>query len=203
MASPASVTSIDDAVFQLAVELTNQTNRPLRISELFAMVTTRLGVAPVRANESIYNLLKMRKLVEGSKLTYQDIMANPLRSRISEYITKNPGSHVRDIRRAMNIDNAESAWHLKMLEKKDFKVILSGMDQDEYDENELYVRGIDPEIVSGAESFDAETYAAKRQDEADEDGEEPDEGEEVDEEAVEDEEDLEDDDEKGSDKEEG
>jgi len=93
--------------------------------------------------------------------------------------------------------------HLKMLEKKDFKVILSGMDQDEYDENELYVRGIDPEIVSGAESFDAETYAAKRQDEADEDGEEPDEGEEVDEEAVEDEEDLEDDDEKGSDKEEG
>jgi len=95
---------------------------------------------------------------------------------------------------------------LKMLEKKEFQVILSGMDPDEYDENELYVRGVDPELVSGAEPYDAEAYAAKRQEEAGEDGDEPENADEPDEgdEVVVEDEDLEDedDDEKGSDKEE-
>jgi DNA-binding MarR family transcriptional regulator len=107
----------DDAVLKLAVDLINSTNRPLRISDLFALATNRLGLSPQQANSTIYSLLKKKMVVEGSKLTYQDILANPLRSQIMDHITKNPGCHVRDIRRAMNIDNAESAWHLKMLEK--------------------------------------------------------------------------------------
>jgi DNA topoisomerase-6 subunit B len=95
--------------------------------------------------------------------------------------------------------------HLKMLERKAFRVVLSGMDQDAYDENELYVRGIDPELVSGAESFDAEAYAAKREEEADDEGDEMEGDEEEVEEAGEVDEDLEDEDGKGgkSDDEEG
>jgi len=67
------------------------------------------------------------------------------------------------------IEEQNIVWdikHLKMLERKYFKVVLAGMDPDAYDENELYVRGIDPELVSGAEPYDAEAYAAKRQEEA-------------------------------------
>lgn len=108
--------SVDDLIYQLAVEMINTTNRPLKISDLFALATNK-GLNPAQINDSIYNLLKTRKIVEGSKLTYDDILTNPLRAQIAEYITQNPGSHVRDIRRVMNIDNAESAWHLKMLEK--------------------------------------------------------------------------------------
>jgi DNA-binding MarR family transcriptional regulator len=111
--------STDDIVFQLAVELINQTNRPLKISELYAMAS-KMGLTPSQTNNSIYNLLKTRKIVEGSKLTKENIMTNPLRAQIVEHVTQNPGCHVRDIRRAMNIDNAESAWHLKMLEKFGF-----------------------------------------------------------------------------------
>jgi len=119
MESPTSAASNDDALFQLAVELINQTNRPLRISELYALATSK-GFNTQQVNNSIYNLLKTRKIVEGSKLTRDDILKNPLRAQIVEYISQNPGSHVRDIRRAMNIDNAESAWHLKMLERFGF-----------------------------------------------------------------------------------
>ncbi|MBN2150487.1 MAG: winged helix-turn-helix transcriptional regulator [Candidatus Lokiarchaeota archaeon] len=108
---------IEESMYKLAVDLINQTNRPLKIGELFALATSRLGLTAPQANAAIYGLIKKKVIVEGSKLTYQDILANPLRSQIADYITKNPGSHVRDIRRAMNIDNAESAWHLKMLEK--------------------------------------------------------------------------------------
>nr|MDO8114234.1 hypothetical protein [Candidatus Sigynarchaeota archaeon] len=60
-----AVTSPDDMVFKMAVDLINQTNRPLRISDLFALVVSRLGMAPQQANLSIYNLLKMKRLVEG------------------------------------------------------------------------------------------------------------------------------------------
>jgi len=107
-----------------------------------------------------------------------------------------------------NVEDQNIIWtvkHLKMLEKKSFKIILGGMDQDEYDENELYVRGIDPELVSGAEAWDAEAYAAKRQEQAeDEEGVEEEDEDEAEEE--EEEEGLEDEDEpkeKGSDDEEG
>nr|MDO8118807.1 winged helix-turn-helix transcriptional regulator [Candidatus Sigynarchaeota archaeon] len=121
LASPAGApdytSGIEEFILKLAVDLINQTNRPLKIGDLFALATSRLGVPPSQVNAAVYSLIKKKMLVEGSKLTYQDILANPLRSKIIEYITKNPGSHVRDIRRAMNIDNAESAWHLKMLEK--------------------------------------------------------------------------------------
>ncbi|MEX2680190.1 MAG: winged helix-turn-helix transcriptional regulator [Candidatus Sigynarchaeota archaeon] len=118
--TPDIASGIEESVFKLAVDLINQTNRPLKIGELFALATSRLGVPPPQINAAIYSLIKKKILVEGSKLTYQDILANPLRSQIVDYITKNPGCHVRDIRRAMNIDNAESAWHLKMLEKFGF-----------------------------------------------------------------------------------
>jgi predicted transcriptional regulator len=101
----------------MAQDLISATNRPLKISDLFALATSRLGLPATQANMVTYSLIKKKMIVEGSKLTYQDILGNPLRSQIADYITKNPGSHVRDIRRAMNIDNAESAWHLKMLEK--------------------------------------------------------------------------------------
>ncbi|NMC07535.1 MAG: winged helix-turn-helix transcriptional regulator [Candidatus Lokiarchaeota archaeon] len=108
---------VEESIIKLARDLISATNRPLKISDLFTLATSRLGLNAFQANAAIYNLLKKKLIVEGSKLTYQDILANPLRAQIADFVAKNPGSHVRDIRRAMNIDNAESAWHLKMLEK--------------------------------------------------------------------------------------
>ncbi len=115
--APDVASGIEGSMFKLAVDLINQTNRPLKIGDLFTLATSRLGLPSTQVNAAIYGLIKKKLIVEGSKLTYQDILANPLRAQIADHVMKNPGSHVRDIRRAMNIDNAESAWHLKMLEK--------------------------------------------------------------------------------------
>jgi predicted transcriptional regulator len=59
-------------------------------------------------------------LVEGCKLTTESVLSNPLRAQMYQHITQNPGSRVRDIRKAMDIDSAESKWHLQVLEKFGF-----------------------------------------------------------------------------------
>lgn len=64
--------------------------------------------------------MKKKILVEGSKLTAEKVLTNPLRAQINQYIAQNPGSRVRDIRKAMDIDSAESKWHLTVLEKFGF-----------------------------------------------------------------------------------
>ncbi len=116
----AAPSNPDDVLFQLAIEIINYTNRPLKINDLFTQAISRLGMTPAQANASIFNLLKKKMLVEGSKLTQNDVLRNPLRASMYDHVSKNPGSRVRDIRRAMGIDNAESAWHLKVLEKFGF-----------------------------------------------------------------------------------
>ncbi|MEW6069806.1 MAG: DNA topoisomerase VI subunit B [Candidatus Thermoplasmatota archaeon] len=56
-------------------------------------------------------------------------------------------------------------WTVKRipsLEKKELKFELEGLDKEDYEESELYVEGIDPELVSGAEAWDQEAYEAKK-----------------------------------------
>lgn len=109
--------SPDDMVYSVAVDLLNQTKQPLNIRELFNTCMQRLGLPANVVNASIYNLIKKKFLVEGSKLTYEEMMTNPLRLKIYKHVKAHPGSRVRDIRREMSIDNAESHWHLSMLVK--------------------------------------------------------------------------------------
>ncbi|MHA1793805.1 MAG: winged helix-turn-helix transcriptional regulator [Promethearchaeota archaeon] len=112
--------SVDDLVYDTAVDIINQTKKPLNINQLFLECINRLGITPNDVNASIYHLLKMKYLVEGSKLTRDDVVKNELRSKIIAHVNHDPGSRVRDIRRALNIDNAESRWHLAILEKFGF-----------------------------------------------------------------------------------
>lgn len=49
----------------------------------------------------------------------QDIITNN-RKRIYEYIVNNPGSHIRKIRRELNLSIGHTQYHLKVLEKTGF-----------------------------------------------------------------------------------
>jgi DNA topoisomerase-6 subunit B len=55
------------------------------------------------------------------------------------------------------------SWDLKSINSSESTVVtfqLKGHAKDDYDENDLYVYGIDPEIVSGAEKWDEEAWRA-------------------------------------------
>ena len=56
-------------------------------------------------------------------------------------------------------------WDMKGIpstEKRALEFEILGLDKDDYDENELYVDGIDPELLSGAEAWDLEAFEEKR-----------------------------------------
>ena len=109
--------SIEDHVYAIAVELLNQSRKALDISTLHRACVAKLNVSQALVNIGIFNLLKKKVLVEGSKMTADSVLENPLRFAILEHVSKNPGSRSRDLRRAMGIDNGESTWHLQMLER--------------------------------------------------------------------------------------
>jgi DNA topoisomerase-6 subunit B len=78
---------------------------------------------------------------------------------------------VEALPRPTKVDDGTFHWavkRLKSLEKRPYRIVLGGMEQDDYDENEVYVKGIDPELVSGADAWDAEAFDAKKKEEAEE-----------------------------------
>ena len=55
------------------------------------------------------------------------------------------------------------SWNLKSINSSEQATVrwqFKGLSKDDYDENDLYVYGIDPEIVSGAEKWDEEAWRA-------------------------------------------
>lgn len=66
-------------------------------------------------------------------------------------------------------------WDLKSIPtmgKSEIKFEISGLDKEDYEESELYVENIDPEIVSGAEAWDQTAYEERRKMKAEEEIEE-------------------------------
>ncbi|MFX0139922.1 MAG: winged helix-turn-helix transcriptional regulator, partial [Candidatus Hodarchaeota archaeon] len=73
-----------------------------------------------KINEAIYQLIAKKIIIRGTKLTKDSVLQNVKRKNIYRYISKNPGSHQREIRENLNLNPQLAAWHLKMLEKFDF-----------------------------------------------------------------------------------
>ncbi|MFX1280816.1 MAG: winged helix-turn-helix transcriptional regulator [Promethearchaeota archaeon] len=67
--------------------------------------------------EILRSLVKKRLIVEGTKLTKNDILVNETRNKIYNYILKNPGSYFNKIVIDLNINKPVVVWHVKMLER--------------------------------------------------------------------------------------
>jgi len=66
-------------------------------------------------------------------------------------------------------------WDLKGLQTVQKTVLgfdLMGLDKDDFEECELYVKDIDPELVNGAEPWDPEAYQAKNKEKSEDEAEE-------------------------------
>ncbi|MFA5772210.1 MAG: DNA topoisomerase VI subunit B [Thermoplasmata archaeon] len=84
-----------------------------------------------------------------------DIYAIIPSDAILQNVSPKPGS----------VENHTIIWNIKKiasLEKRECKFELVGLDKEDYEESELYVKNIDPEIVHGAEPWDPEAYEEKR-----------------------------------------
>lgn len=66
------------------------------------------------------SLVKKQYLIEGSKLTSEDILKNEKRKSIYNLILKNPGIYFTKIVKELKLSNHVAVWHLNMLIKFNF-----------------------------------------------------------------------------------
>ncbi|MEM4728523.1 MAG: DNA topoisomerase VI subunit B [Thermoplasmata archaeon] len=78
-----------------------------------------------------------------------------------------------------SVNNHVITWELRGLgtmEKLELRFDLMGLDKEDFEECELYVKDIDPELVNGAEPWDPEAYERKLKELTEEEAEEGEEG---------------------------
>ncbi|MFX1328150.1 MAG: hypothetical protein ACFE91_08405 [Promethearchaeota archaeon] len=66
------------------------------------------------------SLVKKKYLIEGSKLTSEDILKNQKRKTIYNLILKNPGIYFTKIVKELKLSNHVAVWHLNILIKFNF-----------------------------------------------------------------------------------
>ncbi len=112
------LTRIEKLILEIAKNLIKE--KPLNIEDLFSTSISELIYPKNEISQAIYNLILKNYIIEGTKITKETIFENDRRYRIFQHICQNPGSHLRAIRRNLNVSPRLAAWHLKMLEDFNF-----------------------------------------------------------------------------------
>lgn len=102
-------------IIGLAEELTRQ-KKPLDIEMLYREARKKLKYSDLEITDSIYELLLKKIIIPQKKLVKTQVLANKRRDAIYQYIIKNPGTHLREIREKLNLQPHVTNLHLKILE---------------------------------------------------------------------------------------
>ena len=68
---------------------------------------------------SALSAIKLFILARINVFDKDKVLDNPTRKEIYDYIAKNPGTHLKEISKNLNISTSTVTWHLKVLEKSD------------------------------------------------------------------------------------
>ena len=106
------------------IEIVNylNSNRTLKLDEIIPYLNARFSRSSIPLNrEGITKIVKSfvqrNIIVEGSKLTREEILLNFKRSKIYDYIVKNPGVYYYNIMKTLNISSHVVIWHLNILQE--------------------------------------------------------------------------------------
>ena len=99
-----------------------ENNRTFNLEKIIPFINHRTSQMSIDINNKgikivLESLLKKKLIVEGSKLTQEEILKNKKRRKILEFILNNPGANFNKIVKTTDICNHLVAWHLNMLIK--------------------------------------------------------------------------------------
>ena len=117
-----SLEDLESVVFSIVKEyLTKKTF--FSINDIIEFVTNRVRLNPnINRNKIeliIKSLIKKRIIIPGTRLMKNNIIENPTRNEIFNYINHKP-SNINDIMRTLKIGSNQALWHLSCLEKFQF-----------------------------------------------------------------------------------
>jgi predicted transcriptional regulator len=119
-------------------------NRKFDMKKMISFIQSRLKFSEININRMgikkiLRSLIKKNFIVEGSKLSRDDILNNEKRKMIYNYILSHPGTYFNRIKSDLHLSNHIIVWHIEMLEK--FQLI----DKKTIDDHDVYF-GADQEI---------------------------------------------------------
>ncbi len=114
----------DGIVFNVIKEYIND-NRTFEIDKALPFIYSRLTKASLNITNAgllqiIKRLIEQKLIVEGSKLSKDDILTNLKRKAIYEYILEHPGAYFTRIVNELGFTNKVVAWHLNFLKKFEY-----------------------------------------------------------------------------------
>ncbi len=114
----------ESLVFSVVQEYLNK-NRYFDVNEILPFIVSRFRMSSININmkgieEILKSLVKKKIIVEGSKLSIDEILNNEKRKKIYDFILDNPGTYFYKIVTKLGISNHVVVWHLKMLQKFNF-----------------------------------------------------------------------------------
>ncbi|MHA2008737.1 MAG: hypothetical protein ACXABO_16165 [Promethearchaeota archaeon] len=133
---PVELTEQEKVVLNVVREYLNK-NRHFNMEDILSFIHARFKMASININlrgieEILYSLTKKKMIVEGSKLSRNDILNNTKRKAIFNFILKNPGTYFNRIVKMLKMSNHVVIWHLSMLLKFNFIKI------EEFENHEVY-----------------------------------------------------------------
>ena len=115
------IASNEQTVLQIINEYLEK-NRFFNVNDIIPFISSRFAKAGVNVNVNgiraiLKTLVEKNYIVEGSKLTRNEILSNYNRKKIFEYIQENPGTHFYDIVSNLDLNIPVVEWHLNILNK--------------------------------------------------------------------------------------
>ncbi|MBN1802228.1 MAG: hypothetical protein JW891_12020 [Candidatus Lokiarchaeota archaeon] len=112
-------------------------NKIFEIERFLPIVLARFAKSSININKQgikrhLQSLVKKRLIIEGSPLIKEDVLNNPNRKKLYDYLRLNPGKYIAQLQLELNLSHHVVVWHLRVLEKFQF------IKRDSFDDHELY-----------------------------------------------------------------
>ncbi len=150
-----NVLEYEELVFNLVQEYLDK-NRVFKMDKIVPYVQNSLSRNAIRLTvpsikKIIVSLIEKNKIAEGSMLTKEDVLENPTRVKIYEYIVKNPGVYFNKIVKETEINIPVVAWHINMLIKFDFVKKEKIDNRDIYYKSDLDIETVKKAVILSSE----------------------------------------------------
>ncbi|MHA2394252.1 MAG: hypothetical protein ACXAEX_20135 [Promethearchaeota archaeon] len=118
---PVELIQLEKLILSIVQEYLNQ-NKFFNMKKVIYFIESNLKTESVDLNyraieEILRSLVKKKLILEGTRLSRNDILNNETRKQIYEFIKENPGVYFNRIVRELEIHKPVIIWHVDMLEK--------------------------------------------------------------------------------------
>lgn len=133
---PFTLTSEEQIVLSVVQEYLDK-NRQFNMEKILPFIISRFRLASINISkngieEILRSLIKKDLLIEGSKLSRDDILLNLKRLQIYNFILRNPGTYFNRIIKELKLSNHIVVWHLSMLLKFNY------ISKEVFDNHDIY-----------------------------------------------------------------